>query len=470
MKILITGASGYIAQRLLPVLIEHGHDIICCVRNKDRISGHTLLSLVKILEIDFRDSQSVNAIPHDIDIAFYLIHSMATNAHNFDEVEQICAKNFIEHVQTTTAQQIIYVSGISNHSSLSKHLQSRKQVESVLATSHIPLTTLRAGIIIGEGSASFEIIRDLVEKLPIMIAPKWLLTKSQPIAIKNVIEILTAVIAKPETYNKTFDIGGSEILTYKEMLLQFAKVRSLPRAIYIVPVMTPKLSSYWLYFITSTSYRLAQSLVDSMKVEVICNKNTLLADLSISPINYKSAISQAFDILEQTHVFSSGREILKSSSTSESFRIQVPKFGCLQDVKKRKITSVEQTIDKIWKIGGATGWYYGTFLWKIRGYMDQCIGGVGLRRGRSNEHDITSGDTIDFWNVLYASKEEKRLLLFAEMKLPGEAWLEFTINAENVLIQTASFRPRGLWGRIYWVLALPFHAVIFRGLIKKLSE
>ncbi|HEY0666565.1 MAG TPA: NAD(P)H-binding protein, partial [Sphingobacteriaceae bacterium] len=270
MKILLTGVTGYIAQRLLPVLLQEGYEVVCCVRDKNRFSKKKYqTSNLSVIEADFLNGESLKNIPNDIDVAYYLIHSMSTQSGDFGNLEEICATNFKNRIEQTRARQVIYLSGISNADELSKHLSSRKNVETILADSNVSLTTLKAGIIVGSGSASFEIIRDLVEKLPFMIAPRWLNTKCQPIAIRNVVEYLVGVIGKIETYNKSYDIGGPDILTYKEMLLRFAKIRGLKRRIVIVPVMTPKLSSYWLYFITATSYALAKNLVNSMKVEVI---------------------------------------------------------------------------------------------------------------------------------------------------------------------------------------------------------
>lgn len=470
MKILLTGATGYISQRLLPVLLEQGHEIICCVRDNKRFINKYSSPKITVIEVDFLDKNSLKHIPDNIDVAYYLIHSMSTQSGDFENMEQICAENFKEWLQKTKAKQVIYLSGIVNENDLSKHLISRKNVESILSQSSVALTTLRAGIIVGSGSASFEIIRDLVEKLPVMIAPKWLKTKCQPIAIRNVIEFLVGVIDKKETFNKSYDIGGPVVLTYKEMLLNFGKVRNLKRYIWVVPIMTPKLSSYWLYFVTSTSYSLASNLVESMKIEVICKQNNLASILNISLIDYNTAIQLAFDKIEQNQVLSSW----KDAQTSNIFKkgisnfMEVPVYGCLKDIRKRKTINAEVTINRIWAIGGKTGWYYGNWLWEIRGFIDQLIRGVGMRRGRKNPTEISVGDTLDFWRVLIANKEERRLLLFAEMKLPGEAWLEFKIDNNNILTQTATFRPLGLSGRLYWYLVLPFHGIIFKGMINKL--
>jgi len=472
MKILLTGTTGYIGKRLLPILLAEGHEVICCVRDKRRtdlsnFDGEN----IKIIELDFLNEKSLDLIPKDINVAYYLIHSMSVSTDDFDTLEEISANNFRNSIQKTDVKQVIYLSGIVNEEELSKHLSSRKNVEDILGSGTYNLTTLRAGIIVGSGSASFEIMRDLVEKLPIMITPKWLKTKSQPIAIRNVLEFLKGVMLNGDTYNKSFDIGGPEIFTYKEMLLTFAEVRNLKRTIITLPIMTPKLSSYWLYFVTSTSYKLAINLVDSMKVEVICKENDLAERLSIKLIPYKEAVKLAFDKIDQQDVISSWIDAQSSNVLAKGISnlIEVPTFGCFQDKREKGVRNVKETVDKIWAIGGENGWYYGNFLWVMRGFMDKLVGGTGLRRGRKSQTELSVGDALDFWRVLYADKKEKRLLLYAEMKLPGEAWLEFKIE-NNILYQTATFRPLGIWGRIYWYAVLPFHGFIFKGMINKLTE
>jgi uncharacterized protein YbjT (DUF2867 family) len=472
MKILLTGATGYIAQRLLPDLLGKGCEVVCCVRDAARFNHEKYRSgLLSVVEADFLDPSTLSNIPGDIDAAYYLIHSMSASRGDFEKLEETSASNFRDRIQTTMARQVIYLSGIVNDESLSKHLSSRKNVETILGTGSYSLTTLRAGIIIGSGSASFEIIRDLVEKLPVMIAPKWLNTRSQPIAIRNVIEFLSGVLLNESTFNASYDIGGPDILTYRQMLIGFAKVRGLRRLIGTVPVMTPKLSSYWLYFITSTSYSLARNLVDSMKVEVICRENNLAGLLSISPMKYEDAIKEAFEKIEMNQVASTWKDAFASGILDPDISrfAEVPVHGCYSDQRELPADDIDKTLDRIWSLGGTTGWYYGNWLWGLRGFIDKVWGGVGLRRGRKNKNELSSGDALDFWRVLIADREERRLLLFAEMKLPGEAWLEFRIDNKSILHQTATFRPLGLWGRLYWFSVLPFHAFIFRGLIRNLA-
>lgn len=470
MKILLTGATGYIGKRLLPMLLAQGYEVICCVRDKNRFYyPEQLEKKLHVIEVDFLDQQSMQNIPEDIDAAYYLIHSMSGSANNYDELESTSAHHFVERINKTNARQIIYLSGIVNDSTLSKHLSSRKAVEDILKTSQVPTTALRAGIIVGSGSASFEIIRDLVLKLPVMITPKWLNTRCQPIAISDVLEFLFRSLLNPVTYNESFDIGGPDILTYKQMLLGFAKEKKLKRYIFTVPVMSPKLSSYWLYFVTSTSFKLASALVSSMKVEVICKDNRINSLFGVTPIGYKQALQRALIKIEEDAIVSSWKDSMISGrfKGSVSSYLKVPKKDCFIDRRKREIKNRDFTIYKIWSIGGEAGWYYASWLWNLRGFIDKAFGGVGTRRGRTHKSQIHAGDVLDFWRVVYADKEKGKLILYAEMKLPGEAWLEFKI-INNTLYQAATFRPKGLMGKLYWYSVLPFHGFIFNGMINRL--
>lgn len=472
-NILLTGATGYIAQRLLPELLAAKHRLYCCVRDKARFDGNRFDDPnIVVIEADLLDTSTLQNIPVAIDIAYYLVHSMSTGKGNFETMEKTAAENFRQRMEQTEVRQVIYLTGIVNEAKLSKHLRSRHHVEQILSGGTYHFTALRAGIIVGSGSASFEIIRDLVEKLPVMITPRWLNTKTQPIAIRDVVAYLRGVINLPQAYNKHFDISSGEILTYKEMLLQFAAVRKLKRTIIVLPLLTPRLSSYWLYFVTATSYALAKNLVDSMKVAVIGEPNDLSAMLNITPTPYKKAIELAFVKIENDQVLSSWKDAQSSTILYKGVttHLQVPKEGTFKDTRKKKVRDVKSTLDKIWRIGGNTGWYYGRWLWSVRGILDKMVGGVGLRRGRRSPTQLYPGDSLDFWRVLIASREDRRLLLYAEMKLPGEAWLEFFINEQNELEQTATFRPLGLSGRLYWYSVLPFHGFIFRGMLRELCS
>ncbi len=478
MHILLTGATGYIGKRLLPVLLEAGHHVTCVVRNKTSFDWKAgWEDQVTLYEHDFLKPVNPETAPRDIDIAYYLIHSLSAAIDNFEPLEERSAWNFRDYIDTTDARQIIYLTGIVNSDALSRHLRSRLRVEEVLGGGKVPLTALRAGIIIGSGSASFEILRDLVEKLPVMVAPRWVNTKCQPIAIRDVISFLTGVMLREDCFGKDFDIGCKEILTYKEMLMGYARVRKLRRWIFTVPVMTPRLSSYWLYFVTSTTYELAVNLVNSMKIDVVTRDDRLARLLNIEPISYDEAVELAFDKIEQNMVVSSWKDSLVSSSRlgTLSRYVNVPHYGCFVDKKVLPITNnpVQQVWRNILSIGGDRGWYYGNWLWKIRGYLDKLVGGIGLRRGRTHPNRVHPGDALDFWRVLVANEQDKRLLLYAEMKLPGEAWLEFVIDEtgeEPVIRQTATFRPNGIFGRAYWYTILPLHFFVFNGMIRNVER
>jgi len=454
--------------------------VVCLVRDKRRFDwddfSQDFLKHVSVVEVDLNDVESFKDLSTDIDVAFYLVHAMSSSNPNFTDLEAQAATNFVRYINQTTCQQVIYLSGIVNDADLSDHLLSRKNVEDVLRRSKVPLTVLRAAIIIGSGSASFEIIRDLVEKLPVMVAPRWLKTRCQPIGIRNVIEYLNGVILKPETFHQTFDIGGTEILTYKQMLMGFANVRGLRRLIITVPVLTPKLSSLWLLLVTSTTFSLARSLVNSMKNEVVCHDNRILGIVPLRLFSYTESLEMAFDKISQKHVISSWKDAISLSTLEKNFLdyMQVPEHGVFTD--KRSVSfqrSSEEVVENIWLIGGNRGWYFGDWMWRIRGVLDKLVGGVGLRRGRRSDTDLKAGDALDFWRVLVADKPAGRLLLYAEMKLPGEAWLEFKIGEDagkKVLYQTATYRPRGLWGRLYWYSVLPFHGLIFPRMVNRIAK
>jgi uncharacterized protein YbjT (DUF2867 family) len=474
MKVLLAGANGYIGTRLIPVLLEQDHDLVCLVRDKRRFHEQSDFSdKVALIKGDLLKEDSIEAFPKNIDVAYYLVHSMSQDK-NFAELEAQSAQNFVKQLNKTDCKQIIFLSGITNDDNLSDHLLSRRHVEDVLREAKAKLTVLRAAIIIGSGSSSFEIIRDLTEKLPIMTVPRWVYTKCQPIAIRDVLGYLEGVMMNEKAFDKTFDIGGPDILSFKNMMLTYAKVRYLKRRIITIPFLSPKISSYWLYFVTSVSYSLAQSLVDSMKNETIMKNHDIDKVVKRECLTYRQALALAFKKIEQNSIVSSWRDALNNGYLTSDFmdQIKVPQNGTLEyKVNTPFNRDPILVLNNIMAIGGKRGWYYWDWIWGIRGFLDRLVGGVGLRRGRTSDITISNGDVIDFWRVLLVDKVAKRLLLYAEMKLPGEAWLEFKIierNGKRNLSQIATFRPNGLWGRAYWYLMFPFHLFIFKGMAQQI--
>ena len=474
MKILLTGANGYIGTRLLPVLLEQGHEVVCMVRDKRRFA----------LESDFGDRVKIitgdllkplEEIPKDIQAAYYLVHSMSASENGFSDLELHSAQNFVNAIKKTDCGQLIYLTGIVNDAGLSKHLSSRLAVEEALKKSGIAFTILRAAIIIGSGSASFEIIRELTEKLPLMVAPKWVQTKCQPIGIRDVLRYLIGVLSNEKALGQIFDIGGPDVLSYRKMMMQYAEVRQLRRVIITLPLLTPRLSSLWLNLVTSVPYALARSLVDSMKNEVICKENKITAVVPGSCLPYRETLKLAFEKIEQNSIVSSWKDALNRGYLETSFmdQVKVPQNGTLEyKVKMPFERNPEEVFENIWSIGGNRGWYYLNWLWNLRGFLDKLLGGVGTRRGRTSNSSLQAGDVLDFWRVLLADKNNKRLLLFAEMKVPGEAWLEFKIverHGQAFLSQIATFRPSGLWGRAYWYAMFPFHLFLFKGMARQIT-
>ncbi|MEI8124543.1 MAG: SDR family oxidoreductase [Parachlamydiaceae bacterium] len=475
-KILITGANGFVGKRLIVDLLNQGHQIYALCRIKgakvfaeDRPNLHYIWG-------DLRNPETLKEIPEGIEAAYYLVHSMSEIVGNLVDTEMEVVEQFLKGVKNSHVKQIIYLGGIINdEKKLSPHLKSRLLVEKALKQSGIPFTVLRASIIIGAGSASFEIIRDLCEKLPIMIAPKWVNSLCQPIAIGDVLFYLSSVLLDQKCMNKTFDIGGPEAITFKEVMLRYAKFRNLKRWIINVPVLTPRLSSYWLVFITSVRYSLCSYLVESMKTSTVVQTNEIQKIIPHICLTYNESLELAFQKISQNEVISSWMDSWEIRGTNPNIEnyIQVPEEGCLKDERRIMVKdSKAAAIERIWRIGGNTGYYALNWAWHLRGLFDQMIGGVGLNRGRRHPFEIQVGDSIDFWRVILADKDNGHLILYAGMKVPGEAWLQFKFeqkNHESFLVQTATFRPKGILGRLYWYALVPFHFFIFQKMAKALA-
>ncbi|MGZ3633337.1 MAG: SDR family oxidoreductase [Parachlamydiaceae bacterium] len=475
-KILVTGANGFVGKRLILNLLNQGHEIyaLCHIKGtqvfaEDKPNLHYIWG-------DLRNPETLKEIPKVIDAAYYLVHSMSEIVGNLIETEIEVVEQFLRGIKNSCIKQIIYLGGIINDEKrLSPHLKSRLLVEEAIKRSGIPYTILRASIIIGAGSASFEIIRDLCEKLLLMIAPKWVNSLCQPIAIGDVLFYLSSVLLNENCANKIFDIGGPEIFTFKEAMLRYAKFRNLNRWIIHVPLLTPRLSSYWLVFITSVRYSLCSYLVESMKTSTVVHLDEIQRIFPHVCLSYQEALELAFQKIAQNEVVSSWMDSWEIAGTNPNIEnyIQVPVEGCLKDERKVVVKdSQAAAIERIWRIGGETGYYALDWAWHLRGLLDQMIGGVGLNRGRRHPSEIQVGDSIDFWRVILADKNQGQLILYAGMKVPGEAWLQFKLEEKNdtlFLVQTATFRPKGILGRLYWYALIPFHLFIFQKMANALA-
>lgn len=474
-KIVVTGATGFIGKRLIYQLLDAGHEVYALVRIKGISVFGSEHPHLHYIYGDINDPMSADLFPKDIDAAYYLVHSMASVVQNLIEEEEKTAHLFVEMIEKTNAKQLIFLGGIiEDASQLSPHLRSRLAVEKILMASSIPCTILRASIIIGSGSASFEIIRDLVEKLPVMIAPKWVKSMCQPIAVRDVLFYLKGVLLNSACYGQTYDIGGPEAISFKEVLLRYAKFREIKRYILDVPVLTPRLSSYWLVLISSVRFSICSYLVESMKHNTRKKNFAIDAILPHKCLSFEEALKIVFEKIAQNEVVSTWMDSwsIKIKKGDIQDFIRVPHEGCLKDVQIVPIfLPVDEVQRRVWSIGGYQGWYSMNWAWRLRGFIDQLIGGTGLNRGRRHPTELLVGDSIDFWRVLLADEKKRRLILYAEMKLPGEAWLEFEINeTERTLKQTAVFRPKGFWGRIYWYGCFPFHWWIFKRMAIRIGQ
>jgi len=469
-KILITGATGYIGRRLKNRLLAHqDYQLRLFVRNKRKV-GESIRQSVEIVEGDTFNKEKLALALVGIDVAFYLIHSMGAGK-DFKSLDRISAENFRDACIDAGVKKIIYLGGLGVKETASKHLLSRIETGEILSDRPEDITTIwfRAGVVIGSGSASFEIIRNLAQKLPLMVTPRWVNTKTQPIAVDDVLSYLEASVGLENTGNAVVDIGA-DIMSFREMMVAAGRVMGLKRFIIPVPVLSPRLSSYWLVLITTVPFKMAAALVEGLKSETIQqNENAALHFPKIKPMSFVHAVQHAIDEIEKDQVVSRWCD----SSAGELCDIiyqDDPSSAIIRD--RRMVEFGKVSPDKVFRsalaIGGERGWYKYNVLWRLRGAMDKMVGGYGLNRGRRVSGELRIGDALDFWKVADI-KPNQRLLLLAQMKLPGKAWLEFIIEG-NMLIQTAHFYPRGILGRLYWYSTLIFHNLVFQDLIEKIVK
>ncbi|MFW6059522.1 MAG: SDR family oxidoreductase [Phycisphaeraceae bacterium] len=471
--VLLTGATGYIGGRLAPRLLHAGYRLRCVVRSARKLASRPWASdpRVEVVELELTDTDRLATAMRGCCASYYLVHSMQAAGRAYARQDRRLAEAFIRAADQAGLPRIIYLGGLGEMGDqLSEHLSSRKEVEGVLASGCTPLTVLRAAMIIGSGSASFEILRYLVERLPVMITPRWVDTEVQPIAVRHVLHDLVACLDVPETIGQTIDIGGPEVLTYRELMQITAKAMGLRRRWIIpVPVLTPRLSALWIHLVTPVPYRMARPLGEGLRNRVVCRDQRAQQLMPQRLWSVREAVEAALGKHERD-------EVETAWSDAGSLPGDAPWAGGTEFVDERRVhvdASAEAVFEAVCRVGGAHGWYGANWLWRLRGAMDRLVGGPGLRRGRRHPQTIGVGDALDFWRVTEI-KRPTHLTLHAEMKLPGEATLSFAIErgAETgcTLIQTARFRPRGLVGLAYWYTVRPLHGLVFRGMLQGIRQ
>jgi uncharacterized protein YbjT (DUF2867 family) len=474
MVVLVTGVTGYIGGRLVMRLIKAGYQVRVLVRDKSRLQGRDWLTQVEVVEGDVLNPAALLEALSGISVAFYLVHSMSHSS-DFDTRDLEAARNFGNAARARGVQRIIYLGGLGDpDSALSKHLRSRQQTGKALAESGVPVTEFRAAIVVGSGSISFEMIRYLTERVPVMICPRWVFSRVQPIAIDDVLDYLVSALETPHSAGKIVEIGGADVLTYGDMMLDYARARGLRRFLIPVPLLTPRLSSYWVHLVTPIPASIARPLIDGLRNEVIVRDSTA-QDLfpQIKPMNYHKAVSLALSDLEARRIETSWSDALVTSQGDIVPVRLADEEGMVIERRQQIVPVPPSTAFKVFsRLGGNTGWLYFDWAWSLRGWIDRLVGGVGLRRGRRDPEEVRMGDAIDFWRV-EAVEPDQRLLLRAEMKLPGRAWLQFEAlpyEAEQTrLVQTAFFAPKGLFGLLYWYGLYPIHRLIFAGMIRNIA-
>jgi len=471
--VLVTGATGYIGGRLVPLLLDAGHQVCCFVRDRDRLRHRPWEQKVEVYEGDVLDPATLAPALSGVDVAYYLIHSLGEGA--FAERDREAARSFAAASEVAGLDRIIYLGGIPPKSSRrSEHLKSRVETGERLRSGSVPVTEFRAGVIVGSGSISFELIRYLTERLPVLITPKWVLTRTQPIAVRNVLEYLMAALDVPESTGQVLEIGGAEVLTYGDMFRRYAHVRGLKRFILRVPVLTPGLSSHWVGLVTPLNARIARPLIQGLDNEVVVTDFHARELFDIDLLDYETAARLALARFEDDDVQTSWSGAISSSEENTGILEELKQEeGLIKERLQLQVNaSASAVFAQIKRLGGDTGWLYADLLWRIRGLMDLMVGGIGLRKTRRSYGTIREGDTIDFFRV-EAVEDDRLLRLRAEMKVPGRAWLQYELTETEpnmtTVTQTAFFEPKGLLGFLYWYVFYLPHRFIFPGMLRQLK-
>ncbi|MGI5359202.1 SDR family oxidoreductase [Streptomyces sp. CA-252508] len=480
---LVTGASGYIGGRLVPELLAAGHRVRCLARSPGKLRDHPWADRVEVAKGDVTDEESVRAAMRGVDVAYYLVHALGSGR-GFEETDRTAARIFGRRAREAGVRRIVYLGGLTPEgvpeSELSPHLRSRAEVGRILLDSGVPTTVLRAAVVLGSGSASFEMLRYLTERLPVMITPSWVRTRIQPIAVRDVLRYLVGSAGMPPDVNRTFDIGGPDILTYRDLMRQYATVAGLPRRVILpVPVLTPNLSSHWVGLVTPVPPAIARPLAESLRYEVVCREHDIadhVPDPPGHPIGCDEALALALRRVREAQVTTRWSSASVPGAPSDPLPTD-PDWAGGSLYTDRRDRRVDASAEALWRviegIGGENGWYSFPLAWAVRGWLDRLVGGVGLRRGRRDAHRLRVGDSLDFWRVEEIQRG-KLLRLRAEMRLPGLAWLEMYAEEDGEgrsrYRQRALFHPRGLVGHAYWWSVSPFHAIVFGGMARNITR
>lgn len=473
--VLVTGATGYIGGRLVPRLLQVGYRVRCLVRDPARLQGRPWLDQVEVVQGDVLRPETLGPALLGVAAAYYLVHSMA-GGQGFHERDLLAARSFGAAVAGAGVGRIIYVGGLGDpDAELSPHLRSRQETGDALRESGVPVTEFRAGVIVGSGSISFELIRYLIERLPVVACPLWVYTCIQPIGIRNVLEYLIAALDTPESSGEIIEIGGADVLTYGDMMLGYARERGLKRRLLRVPILTPRLSAYWVHLVTPIPAAIAEPLIEGLRNEVVVRDDKARRLFpKIQPMDYRAAVALALTRLDSGEVETMWSDALMSTQGDAPAVVLSTLEGLNLEHRQLQVPASAATVYRSFAgLGGARGWLYMNWVWHLRGFLDRLVGGVGMRRGRRDPDHLRVGEALDFWRV-EAVEPDHLIRLRAEMKVPGRAWLQFHVHplpaGRSLLSQTAYFAPKGVWGQAYWYGLYPIHKVIFAGMIRKIAE